>query len=121
LGQSKHQFGTRLKEHQKAVSTLDKGKSALAEHVCYTKHEIAWENSKVITTNNRYGQRLCLEAWHINMSNHALNRDDGAYLPEEYMHGKYIAITYPMDKYIVIELNTYLSHVSIRSISLFST
>ena len=51
LGQSKRQFGTRLKEHQKAVSTLDKGKS---EHVCYTKHEIAWENSKVITTNNRY-------------------------------------------------------------------
>jgi hypothetical protein len=47
LGQSKRQFGTRLREHcQKAVSTLDKGKSALAEHVCYTKHEIAWENSK---------------------------------------------------------------------------
>jgi hypothetical protein len=22
---------------------LDKGKSALAEHVCYTKHEIAWD------------------------------------------------------------------------------
>ena len=41
LGQSKRQFGTRLKEHQKAVSTLDKGKSALAEHVYYTKHEIA--------------------------------------------------------------------------------
>jgi hypothetical protein len=86
LGQSKRQFGTRLKEHQKAVSTLDKGKSTLAEHVCYTKHEIAWENSKVLTTNNRYGQRLCLEAWHINTSNHALNRDDGAYLSEEYMH-----------------------------------
>jgi hypothetical protein len=34
LGQSKRQFDTRLKEHQKAVSTLDKGKSALAEHVC---------------------------------------------------------------------------------------
>ena len=34
LGQSKRQFGTRLKEHQKAVSTLEKGKSALAEHVC---------------------------------------------------------------------------------------
>ena len=83
LGQSNRQFGTQLKEHQKAVSTLDKGKSALAEHVCYTKHEIVWENSKVITTNNRYGQRLCLEAWHINISNHALNRDDSAYLPEE--------------------------------------
>ena len=34
LGQSKRQFGTRLKEHQKAVSTLDKGKSALGEHAC---------------------------------------------------------------------------------------
>ena len=77
MGQSKRQFGTQLKEHQKA----------LAEHVRYTKHEIAWENSKVITTNNRYnGQRLWLEAWHINMSNHALNRDDGAYLPEENIH-----------------------------------
>ena len=31
LGQSERQFGTRLKEHQKAVSTLDKGKSALAD------------------------------------------------------------------------------------------
>jgi hypothetical protein len=72
LGQSKRQFGTRLKKHQKAVSTSDKGKTALAEHACYTKRVIAWENSKVISTNNRYGQRLCLEAWHINMSNQCL-------------------------------------------------
>ena len=28
----------------------------------------------------------CLEAWHINMSTHALNWDNGAYLPEEYIH-----------------------------------
>ena len=41
LCQSKCQFGTRLKEHQKAVSTLNKGKSALAEHVRDTKHVIA--------------------------------------------------------------------------------
>jgi hypothetical protein len=47
LGQSKRQFG-RLKEHQKVVSTLEERKSALAEHVCYTKHEIAWENSQTI-------------------------------------------------------------------------
>ncbi len=86
LGESKRQFDTRLKEHQKAVSTLNKGKSALAEHVCDTKHAIAWENSKIITTNNRYGQRRCLEAWYINMNQHALNRDDGSYLPQEYLH-----------------------------------
>jgi hypothetical protein len=54
-------------------------------------HIFLWQIGTVIPiqsmmTNNRYGQRLCLEAWHINMSHHALNRDDGAYLPEEYMH-----------------------------------
>ena len=38
------------------------------------------------TTNNRYGQRLCLEAWHINASPCALNRDDGSHLPQEYLH-----------------------------------
>ena len=41
-----------MKEHQIAVSTLNKVKSVLAEHVCYTKNAIAWENSEVITTNN---------------------------------------------------------------------
>ncbi len=41
LGQSKRQFGTCLKEHQKAVSTLNKGNSALARHVCGTKHVLA--------------------------------------------------------------------------------
>ena len=51
-----------------------------------TSHNIAWEDSKVITTNNRYGQRLCLEAWHINTSPCALNRDDGSHLPQEYLH-----------------------------------
>ena len=34
-------------------------------------------------TNNRYGQRLCLEAWHISASPCALNRDDGSHLPQE--------------------------------------
>jgi hypothetical protein len=53
---------TQLKEYEKDVSTSDKGKSALV-NVCYTQHKIVWENSKIITTNNPYGQiRLnCLE------------------------------------------------------------
>ena len=86
LGETKRQFGTRLKEHQKAVFNLDSSKSALAEHVCQTSHNIAWDDSKVITTNNRYGQRRCLEAWHINVSHSALNRDDGSYLPKDNLH-----------------------------------
>jgi hypothetical protein len=43
MGQSKRQFGTRLNEYQKAVSNFNKEKSALAEHVCDTKHKIAWK------------------------------------------------------------------------------
>ena len=86
LGQIKRQFCTRLKEHQRAVSNFNSSKSALAERVCETSHNIAWEDSRIITTNNCYGQRFCLEAWHINASPGALNRDDGSHLPQEYLH-----------------------------------
>ncbi len=30
--------------------------------------------------------RRCLEAWHININHHALNRDDFSYLPQECLH-----------------------------------
>ena len=63
---------------------FNSSKSALAEHVYETSHNIAWEDYRIIITNNRYGQRLCLEAWHINASPCALNRDDGSHLPQEY-------------------------------------
>ena len=41
LGQTKRQFCTRLKEHQRAVCNFNSSKSALAEHVCETSHNIA--------------------------------------------------------------------------------
>ena len=83
LGQTKRQFCTRLIKHQRAVSNSNGSKSALA---CETSHDIAWDDSRIITTNNRCGQWLCLEAWHINASPCVLNRDDGSYLPQEYLH-----------------------------------
>ena len=51
--------GTRLKERQTDVSNSNSSKSALAEHVCQTSHDIARNDSKIITTNNRCFQRLC--------------------------------------------------------------
>ena len=53
-----------IQPFERAVSNFNSSKSALAEHVCETSHNIAWEDSRIITTNNRYGQMLCLEAWH---------------------------------------------------------
>ena len=86
FGQTKRQFGTRLKGHQKAVSLSKKDNSALSEHTCLTNHTIAWDNSKIITTNRRYHQRRYLEAWHINSAHAPLNRDDGGLLPDAYLH-----------------------------------
>ena len=40
IGQTKRQFGTRLKEHQKAVFFCKKENSALSGHRCLTNHTI---------------------------------------------------------------------------------
>ena len=86
IGQTKRQFGIRLKEHQKAVSLSKKDNSALSEHTYQTNQTIAWDNSKIITTNRRYHKRRCLGAWHINSAHAPLNRDDGGFLPDAYLH-----------------------------------
>ena len=57
-----------------------------SEHTYLTNHSIGWDNSKIITTNRRYHQHLCLEAWHINSAHAPLNRDDGGLLPDAYLH-----------------------------------
>ena len=61
---------------------------ALASH--FKCKQYAWNNSKIITTNQRYHQRRCLEAWHINSAHliiiAPLNRDDGGLLPDAYLH-----------------------------------
>ena len=56
IGQTKRQFGTRLKEHQKAVFFCKRENSALSEHTCLTNLTIEWDKSKIITTNRRYHQ-----------------------------------------------------------------
>ena len=54
---------------------------------CVTNHEIAKKtNSKIITTNPRYHQRRCPEAWHIDSAHAPLNRNDGGLLPEAHLH-----------------------------------
>ena len=63
-----------------------KENSTLSENTCLTNYTIGWDKSKIITTNRRYHQRLCLEAWHINSPHAPLNRDDGGLLPDAYLH-----------------------------------
>ena len=49
----KRQFGTRLREQQKAVFFFKKDNSALSEHTCLTNHTVGWDKSKIIPTNGR--------------------------------------------------------------------
>ena len=59
---------------KKAVFFSKKENLALLERTC--NHAIGRDKSKIITTNRRYHQRLCLEAWHVNSAHAPLNRDD---------------------------------------------
>ena len=47
IGQTKRQFRTRLKKHQKAVFFCKKENSALSEHICLTDHTTSWDRSKI--------------------------------------------------------------------------
>ena len=76
---------SQLARPKDAVFFCKKENSALLEHTCLTNHTIGWDNSKIITTNRRYHQRLCLEARHINSAHVPLNRDDGGLLPDAYL------------------------------------
>ena len=66
---------------------------SIGKHMLYL-HTMWWlwesisgsNKSRIITTNNCYGQQVCLDAWYSNVSSCALNRDDGSYLPQEYLH-----------------------------------
>ena len=63
IGQTKRQFGTRLKERQKVIFFYKKEQSALSEHT-----------------------GLCLETLYINSAHTPLNRDDGGLLPNAFLH-----------------------------------
>ena len=40
-------------------------------------HTIKWEDGEVVNHNLQYRQRCTLEAWHIHMEQHKMNRDEG--------------------------------------------
>ena len=85
IAQTKRQFGTRLKKHQKAVFFCKKIQLYRNTHAQLTI-QLGGILQKIITTNRRYHQRLCLEAWHINSAHAPLNRDDGGLLLDTYLH-----------------------------------
>ena len=86
IGETQWKFITRKGEHQKAVARRQGEKSALADHVIKTNHDIAWDEATILRTNNNWHQRKILEAREINCAKDPLNQEDGALLPKDYLH-----------------------------------
>ena len=79
---------TRKDEHQKAVARRQGEKSALAEHLIKTNHDIAWDEATILRTNSNWHRRKILEAWEINCAKDPLNGDKGALLPQDLEYSK---------------------------------
>ena len=61
-----------MKEHAKAIATLDKN-SLLAKHHMLHSHQIDLENVKIVDRSSTWRQRLILEAWHSVRDRNSIN------------------------------------------------
>ena len=72
IGQTSRALKTRVKEHTRAISTLD-GNSLLAKHhLCYN-HQIDLMNVEIVDRSSAWRQRLILEAWHSLRDTNTIN------------------------------------------------
>ena len=71
-GQTSRALKTRVKEHAKAIATLDKN-SLLAKHHILNNHEIDLQSARIVDRSSAWRQRLILEAWHSMRDEHAIN------------------------------------------------
>ena len=84
VGETGRDLATRIQEHKRAVRLLQPEKSAVAEHVLSTHHEIKWTEVVVVSQEKTWRQRRWKEAIAIKSSGATLNRDDGLILPGQY-------------------------------------
>ena len=63
---------SRVKEHAKAIATLDKN-SLLAKHQMLNGHQIDLESAEIVDRSLAWRQRLILEAWHSVRNRNTIN------------------------------------------------
>ena len=95
VGETGRQFGTRLQEHQKDVttvadvkftranrkaSTTEQHKSAITDHVAQENHIIKWDEAKILDRDSNTFSRRIREAIEIRKKGaKAINRDEGSF------------------------------------------
>ena len=72
VGQTSRALKTRVKEHAKAIATLDKN-SLLAKHHMLHSHQIDLESVEIVDRSSTWRQRLILEAWHSVQDRNSIN------------------------------------------------
>ncbi|KAK3708849.1 hypothetical protein QZH41_016280 [Actinostola sp. cb2023] len=90
IGQTSRALKTRIKEHIKAVFTLDRN-SLLAKHHIETGHQFNFEDARIIDREPQWGKRLFLEAWHSIQASYSFEDDQFHPLNNSYKcDGKWI-------------------------------
>ena len=51
VGQTGHSVDQRIKEHKRALASLDYSMSAVAEHAIKTDHNIGWEEFEILDSH----------------------------------------------------------------------
>ena len=72
IGQTSRALKTRVKEHAKAIATLDEN-SLLAKHYMRHSHQIDLASVEIVVRSSACRQRLILEAWHSVRDTNAIN------------------------------------------------
>ena len=72
IGQTSRALKTRVKEHAKAIATLDENSLLAKHHMCHN-HQIDLTSVEIVDRSSAWRQRLILEAWHSVRDTNAIN------------------------------------------------
>ena len=72
ISQTSRALKTRVKQHTKAIATLNEN-SSLAKQQVPHRHQIDSESVEIVDRSSAWRQRLILEAWHSMRDRNALN------------------------------------------------
>ena len=83
-GETKRAFATRLKEHKADIRNNRAQNSALAQHALTLKHNMDWDNFKILAYENDWHKRKFIESFFINSKTNTVNAKNSVQFPAIY-------------------------------------